>query len=390
MEDFNFDTVQERKNTNSIKYDFAVARGKREGLLPLWVADMDFQTPPEVREALVKCAEHGIFGYSEPQAGYYEAVCAWFSKYFGYDTKPEWIVKTPGVVFAIAVAVRAFAEKGDAVMIQRPVYYPFSAVILENKCKLVNNPLVYQDGKYGIDFEDFERKMVENRVKLFILCNPHNPVGRVWTREELERIGDICLKHGCLVLSDEIHCDFVYAPRKHTVFATIKPEFGENSIICTAPSKTFNLAGLQVSNVFIQNAKLRKRFETESIKTGYSQLNTMGIAACEAAYRHGSGWLHRLKEYLSENIKLVGEFAERNGIKLIPTEGTYLVWLDFSPLGFSDDELDHLIENKAGLWLDDGRMFGKEGSGFQRINVACPRSILADALSRLEKAITGK
>lgn len=383
--DYNFDIIHERKNTNSLKYDFWEKYGKREDLLPLWVADMDFKTPFEVEDALVKCAKHGIFGYSEVKDSYWEAVRDWFSEGFDYTIKQEWLVKTPGVVFALAMAVRAFTEKGDGVLIQRPVYYPFTGVITDNDRKLINNALVYENGGYSIDFNDFEKKIAENKVKLFILCSPHNPVGRVWNRDELERIGDICLKYNCLIVSDEIHCDFVYAPNKHHVFAAVKPEFEENSIICTAPSKTFNLAGLQVSNIFIANAKLREKFIKECAKTGYSQLNTMGLAACENAYRYGKEWLRQLKEYLSGNIKLVSEFCQRTGIRQVPLEGTYLTWLDFSPFGLSDKEIDGLVVDKAGLWLDSGLMFGKEGSGFQRINIACPRSVLERALIQLEK-----
>jgi len=386
---YDFDIIHDRKNTNSLKHDGHRRCGRPEGLLPLWVADMDFKVPVEVEEALVKSARHGIFGYSEAYSdSYWDALRNWYYDGFGYDPRREWLVKAPGIVFAVAVAVRAYTGEGDAVMIQRPVYHPFSEVVNTNNRKLVNNALKYEDGRYVIDFEDFERKIADNGVKLFILCSPHNPVGRVWTREELEKMGDICLKYNCLVVSDEIHSDFVFAPHRHIVFSMIKPVFAENSIICTAPSKTFNLPGLQISNIFIANAALRLRFTKEYTRSGYSQLNAMGLAACEAAYRYGREWLTQLLEYLSGNMKLVYEFGERTGIKPMPLEGTYLAWLDFSKLKLSHKELDELIINKAGLWLSSGTTFGKdEGDGFQRINIACPRPVLSKALGQLESAI---
>lgn len=384
---YDFDTVYDRKNTNSLKYDFAKERGKSEKLLPMWVADMDFKTPPEVEEALVKCARHGIFGYSEVKHGYFNAVRDWFSDGFGYYPEAQWLVKTPGVVFALATAVKAYTNEGDGVLIQKPVYYPFSGVIRDNNRKIINNPLVYKNGAYQIDFDDFEKKITDNNVKLFILCSPHNPIGRVWTKAELIKMGEICHKHNCVIASDEIHCDFVYEPYKHYVFTTLKQEFEQNSIILTAPSKTFNLAGLQVSNVFIANAELRKKFLYEFDKTGYSQLNTMGLAACEAAYRYGKDWLEQLKEYITGNIAIVREFVKRNPhIRLIEPQGTYLIWLDFSEVG-TDTEIAELIEEKAGLWLDSGLMFGKEGAGFQRVNIACPRKILKYAIENLERVL---
>ena len=386
---YDFDTIHDRRDTNAIKYDFQ-RYGKREGLLPLWVADMDFKAPPEVEEALVRCARHGIFGYSDVGESYFEAVRGWFADGFGYQPERGWLVKAPGIVFALALAVRAYTEKGDAVMIQRPVYHPFSSVVLNNDRMLINNALVYENGAYHIDFADFEKKIAENGVKLFILCSPHNPAGRVWAREELEEMGDICLKYNCLVLSDEIHADFVFAPHKHIVFSTLKPEFAENSVIATAPSKTFNLPGLQASNIFIKNPDVRKKFVDEYNRSGYSQLNTMGLVACECAYREGREWLRQLLDYLAENMKLVYAFGGRTGIRPVALEGTYLSWLDFSPLGLSHKELDDLIANKAGLWLSSGTTFGPEGAGFQRVNIACPKSVLERALSQLEDAVSQK
>lgn len=386
---FDFDEIIDRRGTNSIKYDFCAERGKPEDVIPLWVADMDFRTPPAVTEALVKAAQHGIFGYSESKQEYFDAVHNWFKSRFGWETDQSWLVKVPGVVYAVATAIRALTEKGDAVLIQQPVYHPFASTVLVNGRKLVNNPLVYEKGEYHIDFDDFEEKIIKNDVKLFLLCSPHNPVGRVWTREELVRMGDICLKHNVIVISDEIHADFVYKGYLHFIFASLKPEFLNNTVICTAPSKTFNLAGLQVSNIFIANDEIRKKFREELMRSGYSQPNTMGLVACQAAYEHGAQWLDELIEYLEGNISYIRKFlAERlPQIKLVEPQGTYLLWLDFNQLNLSEKELNDLIVNKAKLWLNEGTTFGSEGKGFQRLNIACPRATLERAFLQLEKAI---
>ena len=386
---YNFDELINRKNTNSIKYDFTAQRGKPEGILPLWVADMDFRTPPCVVEALTDKSRHGIFGYSETGPDYVNILQNWFWHNFEWLIEPDWLVKTPSVVYAICTAIRALTTKGDAVLVQQPVYYPFSESILLNDRKLVVNELLYQDGSYTIDFEDFENTIRENNVKLFLLCSPHNPVGRVWTKEELMRMGDICLKLGVTVVSDEIHADFVYPGYQHFVFAGLKSAFNDITITCTAPTKTFNLAGLQISNIFIANRHIRHEFQKEISKSGYSQLNVMGIAACEAAYSKGYEWLAELKNYLMENLNFIRSFLKSRlpMIRLVEPEGTYLVWLDCRGLGLNDRQLDDLIVNKAGLWLDAGTMFGIGGSGFQRINIACPRSILEKALHLLEKAL---
>lgn len=385
---YSFDTIINRKNTNSLKYDFAVERNMPEDILPLWVADMDFKTPPEVINALVETSNYGIFGYSDTKSDYFEILKNWFKK-FDWNIEQSWLIKTPGVVYAIATSVKAFTDAGDSVLIQRPVYYPFSSVINANKRKLINNSLVYKDGEYTIDFEDFETKIIKNNVKLFILCNPHNPVGRVWTKQELTTLGDICLKHNVIIVSDEIHQDFIYSPNKHIVLSNIKPEYKNITVTCTAPSKTFNLAGLQASNIFIPNPKLYKKFENEMLKTGYSQLNTLGISACMAAYKYGEDWLNELLHYLTNNLDYIKNFLAQNlpQIRFVQPQGTYLIWLDFKSLNLSQQQLDDLIINKAKLWLDSGDMFGEEGIGFQRINIACPRSILEKAFIQLKNAL---
>ena len=385
-----FNKVVERRGTKSLKYDFAVERGRPKDVLPLWVADMDFKISSYIEDALLEQVRHAIYGYTETDESYFEAVREWFGKHHNWDVKKEWFIHTPGVVFAIALAVRAFTEKGDSVLIQQPVYYPFSEVITDNGRKLVSNDLVYDsnNGSYSIDFEDFERKIAESRVKLFLLCSPHNPVGRVWDADELIKIGNICKKYGVIVFSDEIHADFAWE-KKHHVFTTVDDTFADFSIIATAPSKTFNIAGLQVSNIFIPDSEIKKRFEKEYDASGYSQLNSAGIIAAEAAYKDGEEWYLAMREYVKANIDFADTFIRERipGVKMIKTEGTYLVWLDFGELGLEVRELDDLIINKAGLWLDSGRIFGKTGRGFQRINVACPRKTLEEALIRIENAV---
>lgn len=384
-----FDTVVDRRNTYSLKYDFAKRRNMPEDLLPLWVADMDFKTSSYIQEAILKQTEHGIFGYSEVQEEYFEAVRRWMKRHYDWQVDSKWLIKTPGIVYALAMAVQAFTEEGDGVLIQQPVYYPFSEVIIDNGRKLVSNTLVQDEsGRYGIDFEDFEGKIVTEKIKLFFLCNPHNPVGRVWSEEELKRLGDICYKHHVVVVSDEIHADFVFHG-KHHVFAKLKKEYEEISVVATSPSKTFNIAGLQVSNIFIPNPELKRKFRKQIDASGYSQLNVMGLVATKAAYEHGDEWYEAMHKYVSENIAYTKQFIEEKlpDITLVETEGTYLMWLDFRKLGLSESELEDLIVKKAKLWLDSGRIFGTAGKGFQRINVACPRKTLTEALTRLELAV---
>lgn len=384
-----FDTVVDRRNTYSLKYDFAKRRNMPEDLLPLWVADMDFKTSSYIQEAILKQTEHGIFGYSEVQEEYFEGVRKWMKRHHDWKVDSKWLIKTPGIVYALAMAVQAFTEEGDGVLIQQPVYYPFSEVIIDNGRKPVSNTLVQDEfGRYGIDFEDFERKIVTEKIKLFFLCNPHNPVGRVWSEEELKRLGDICYKCHVVVVSDEIHADFVFRG-KHHVFANLKEEYQEISVVATSPSKTFNVAGLQVSNIFIPNPELKRKFRKQIDASGYSQLNVMGLVATKAAYEHGDEWYDAMHKYVSENITYTKQFIEEKmpDIKVVETEGTYLMWLDFRKLGLSESELEDLIVKKAKLWLDSGRIFGTAGKGFQRINVACPRKTLTEALTRLELAV---
>ena len=388
---YDFDKVIDRHGTNCLKFDFAKERGKNGDELSLWVADMDFQVAKPITDALQAQVNHGIYGYSEVKSDYFDIVKNWFKDNFDWEIKKGSLVKTPGVVYAIAMAVKAFTKEGEAVIIQQPVYYPFSEMIIANNRKLVNSPLVLKDGRYEIDFEDFEKKIVENNVKLFILCSPHNPVGRVWSVEELKRIGDICIKHDVVIFSDEIHADFVYEPNKHHVFASLGESYAANSVIATAPSKSFNIAGLQVSNIFIENKKLRDAFRNEIVKSGYSQLNTMGLVAARAAYESGKEWLDEVRAYIKDNLIFFRDYLKENigELSLIEPEGTYLVWVDFRKLGLSEKQREDLIVNKAKLWIDSGAMFGVDGEGFERFNIACPRSYLKQALDSLAKAIKG-
>lgn len=383
---YNFDKEINRYNSNSLKYDCARERGVPKDALPMWVADMDFETAPEILNAMHESVNFGIFGYSVPKKEYYETVIRWFSDYFGWNPKAEWIVKTPGVVFAISVALRALTQKGDAVLIQQPVYYPFRAVIEDNERVCVNNPLVCREGHYEMDFEDMERKIIENDVKLFILCSPHNPVGRVWSREELIRVIDICKRHNVFIISDEIHCDFTYPGHVHTVLALLAEDYLDKMIICTSPSKSFNLAGLQLSHIFIPDRAVRGKFKKELSAVAYDESGTLALVAAKAAYESGGEWLAELKQYLFDNLKFLRGFLSEYmpKVKLIEPEGTYLVWLDFSACVESPEELKDKMLNEAKLWLDDGTMFGEEGACFERINIACPRATLIRALEQMK------
>lgn len=385
-----FDAVVNRKDTDCLKFDFAVKRGRPADVLPLWVADMDFKTSDRILEEIHRRIDHGIFGYTETGDAYFEAVSGWLKKHHNLEIKQDWIIKTPGIVFALAMAVKAYTKEGDAVLIQQPVYYPFSEVIADNGRVVVSSDLVLNSvGKYEIDFDDLEQKIKENQIKLFLLCSPHNPVGRVWTEEELKRIADICVRHEVIVISDEIHADFVYDGYKHTPLLNVDARIADYCVTCTSPAKTFNLAGLQISNIIIPNEGVRKQFKKQVDAAGYSQANTIGIVACEAAYRYGEEWYDALRQYLQENLDFVREYLKNNlpQIKLIEPEGTYLIWLDFSALGLSATALEDLVVNKAKLWLDSGAIFGKVGIGFQRINIATNRSVLKEALDRIREAI---
>ena len=384
----NFDEIIDRRNTSCLKYDFAAERGYPADILPFWVADMDFRTPTPVIDALKARATHGIFGYTQVKDDYFTVLQNWFRTRHDWTVERSDLIITPGVVFAIANAIRAFTKKGESILIQQPVYYPFANMIRQNERVLVDSPLRLIEGHYEIDFEDFEQKVIEHSVKLFILCSPHNPVGRVWTRAELEQLAAICLRHNVIVVADEIHEEFVRPGFHHIPFASLSEEAAAITVTCTSPSKTFNLAGLQISNIFIRNAQLRRCFKEELSRTGYDEPNTLGLTGAKAAYEHGAEWLTQLLAYIEENYARTKSFlaAHLPKVKIIEPEGTYLLWLDFSAYGLTDEALNEKIIRDAHLWLDDGPIFGAGGSGFQRINIACPWATLEQGLKNLAEA----
>ena len=388
MSRYDFDKVTDRHGTSSLKYDFGIERRRRDDLLPLWVADMDFRLPEEILDDIRDRVDHGIFGYTDPKEDYQKAVANWYVKRHGFEIGKDWNTVVPGIVYAIAVAVRAFTKPGESVIIQEPVYYPFRETIELNKRKVVNNQLVYRDGHYEIDFEDFEKKIEEENVKLFLLCSPHNPAGRVWTKEELLKLGDICVKHNVTIFADEIHSDFVFKGYKHTSFITLGEKYTENLILGTSPSKTFNIAGLQIANIIIPDEAVRAKFKIENAAAGYSQCNVIGLTATKACYEKGGQWVDELLTYLEGNLDYIRSFIKEKlpKIKLIEPEGTYLIWLDFADVFDNYRELRKFIEDEAKLWLDGGVIFGRETALFERINIASPRSIIEQAMEQLYAA----
>ena len=388
---FDFDKVIDRKNTGCVKHDLVKANGYPEDVLPMWVADMDFQAPPCVLEALRRSVEHGIFGYSFPTEDYQQAVCNWFRKRFAWKVEADWIVPVSGVVFAVSTAVRVMSQPGDGVLVQTPVYYPFFDAIRQNGRKLVTSELRYENGRYSVDFEDLERKIREENVKLLILCSPHNPICRVWSREELQALGAICKRYGVKVIADEIHCDFVLPGYRHTPFVQACPELTEDTIICTAPSKTFNLAGLHTSNILIPGQALRDAYRAELNRIHCGSPNCLGLVACQAAYEGGEEWLEACKAYMLENLNYVRAFLAQKlpQIRLVESEGTYFAWLDCTQLGLTKEELDTLMIQKAKLWLDTGSIFGESAALFQRVVLACPKAVVVEAMDNLKAAVDG-
>ncbi|MDR1730874.1 MAG: pyridoxal phosphate-dependent aminotransferase [Synergistaceae bacterium] len=387
---YDFDRVIERRNTNSSKWDSVP--GADIGVnypvgevLPLWVADMDFRAAPEIVEALSDVVKRGIFGYPIVPESCYDAIVAWMEKRHGWHIERDWILMAPGAVPAAHMAVQAYCQPGDRVLLQRPVYYPFFRTIFNNGGQIANSPLKIAGDSYEIDFGDFERQAANPRTTFFILCNPHNPVGRVWRREELERMGEICAAHDVLVLADELHCDIVMPGYKHTPFAGISPALRDNSVTVLAPSKTFNLAGLVGTVVVIPNRRLRRRFENILIQNSISRPNMFAIVAMEAAYRHGEKWFDEVLKYIHGNYEFMVSYLKENlpAVKPFRLEGTYLAWLDFRALETNPDKLQKRMLTEAKVWLDEGKIFGPEGNGFERIVLACPRSILQDALDRV-------
>ena len=384
---YDFDSVIDRRDTVCEKYSFLKKHGLDEDVLPMWVADMDFETVLEIKERLRQITEHGIYGYTGRTDAYNAAVISWFSRRFQWKIEERWIISTPGVVFALATAVRTYTEPGDGILIQQPVYYPFERVISRNGRVPVISRLIGGTEQYEMDFIDMERKIREQNVKMMILCSPHNPVGRVWKKEELEQLGTLCETYGVTVVVDEIHCDFVRKGYKHVPFGTLEP-FGKKAVICTAPSKTFNLAGLQASNIIIADPVLRRKFVTELNAQGMFGAGLYGLAACQTAYETGEEWLEQLLDYLEGNYQYIKTYLQEKlpKVRLTELQGTYLIWMDFRAYGYTDQELNRIMQKEAKLWLDDGPMFGQGGSGFMRLNLAAPKSLVEDAMERLYHA----
>lgn len=386
---YDFDRVIDRRNTGGAKWDALKEVFGTADVIPMWVADMDFAIAKPITEALRKRTEHEVYGYTQPMPSVSEAVVERLQRKYGWKVEPEWLVFTPGVVPAIFAAVKAFTKPGDSVVIQGPVYHPFWSAVTANGCCVADNELKLKKGRYEIDFEDLEAKFAcEKPPVMMILCHPHNPVGRVWTEKELRRMGEIVNKNNALMVSDEIHCELMFKGYRHVPYASLSAEFAQNSITCLAPSKTFNLAGLSASVIIVPDKTLRDCLCTA--KMGFVPgVNAFGLAALEAAYRFGDEWLGQLLEYLQGNLDYLVKFFEEKlpEVKVIKPEGTYLVWLDFRKLGLTQKKLNELLVGKAKVGLEDGIIFGPEGKGFQRMNIACPRAVLREALERIDGAI---
>lgn len=390
MKKYNFDEIIDRKHTNCVKYDGYQSIYGADGLIPLWVADMDFRTPDFVLKAIEKRLQHPVLGYFLHSEGFYQSIIDWMWRHHQWEVEKEWIDFSPGIVPGLAFIVQAFTQPGDKVLMQTPVYHPFYYVVENQGRIIVRNPLVCQDDHYEMDFDDLEKKLKDG-IKMMLLCNPHNPVGRCWSQDELQRVGELCLKYHCILVSDEIHSDLIMPGYKHTPTAKISPEIAQNTITCMAPSKTFNIAGLATSEIIVSNEELRKQLEYV-IHEGVHIFvgNIFGEVALEACYTSGDEWLNQLLHYLQQNVLFVQKFIADNMpmLKTFRHEATYLPWIDFSALGYKHKELSRLLIEKAGVALNDGLIFGEEGSCHFRLNVACPKSILEKAMVQISSALT--
>lgn len=385
---YNFDEIIDRHGTDCLKYDFGMKRKGRDDLLPMWVADMDFRLPDEILAELRRRVDHGIFGYTDPLDDYFEALNCWYSSRYGFTVDPEWVTLGAGLVYAIHLSVRAFTAPGDGVMVMQPVYYPFSEAIRNNGRKLVNCQLRYENGRYSIDFETLERKMREENVKALVFCSPHNPVGRVWTEEELTKVAELCLANDVTLMVDEIHSDFIFPGHRFFSCMNLEEKYRKILAFYSSPGKTFNIAGLQSANIIIPDETLRAKYRKANREAGYSQANVMGQAALIACYRLGAEWVDELTAYIYENVQYAKAFISENlpKAKVVDPDGTYLLWVDFSGYGITQDELEDRILNRAKLWLDAGAIFGAETALFERFNLATPRSVVEEAMSRLKSA----
>lgn len=383
---YNFDEIIPRRGTNSYKWDSSADAD----VLPMWVADMDFRTAPAIVDALSRRVEHGIFGYTKVPDAYYDAVVRWFGSRHHWQIDPRWMIYTSGVVPALSAIIKALTEPGDKVIVQTPAYNCFFSSIRNDGCELSANNLVYRGGRYTIDFDDLEAKAADQRAKLLLLCNPHNPVGRVWTQEELLRIGEICLRHGVMVVADEIHCELTYEGHDYTPFASLSDEFLQHSVTCISLSKAFNLAGLQIANIVAADDAVRRRIDRAININEVCDVNPFGVIATIAAYGEGGAWLDALRKYLWENYEYLRRFfAERlPQYPVLPLEGTYLVWIDCRASGLDSDAVTERLQEQQRLMVNPGTMYGPGGEGFIRLNIACPRTQLADGLERMARVLS--
>lgn len=384
---YDFDKVIDRRHTASLKWDAVEKRFGSSDILPLWVADMDFPSPPEVVAALTERAKHGMYGYTIRPQSFYDAILGWLKRRHQWDVRQEWLAFAPGVVTALSVLVSILTEPGERVLIQPPVYYPFFDVVRQNGRELVEQPLVLRDGRYVMDWDDLERKLASG-VKLMLLCSPHNPGGRVWSREELQTLGELCRKYQVKVVSDEIHADLVYPGHRHIPLASLSPELAQNTVTCLSPSKTFNLAGIKTAVVVIPHPQLRRKYQERMHLLSLHEENCFAVTALQAAYTQGEGWLEELLAYLQGNLAFLQEFADRHlpGMRVMQPEGTYLVWLDCRSLGMDPQRLKEWMYEEAKVALNEGSMFGQNGRGFLRLNIACPRTLLREGLERMRRA----
>jgi cysteine-S-conjugate beta-lyase len=386
---YDFDRIIERRGTSSLKWDSSRRLTGLDGLLPLWVADMDFEAPPEIRQAMSRRLEHGVYGYTVEPETYFQAAAEWIRRRHGWETSREWTLSSPGVIPSLSAAILALTDPGDGIIIQPPVYHLFAMRISANGRRVVENPLVLSGTRWEIDLEGLER-CIDARTRMLVLCSPHNPVGRVWTPQELEGLVEVCSRHRIIIVSDEIHFDLVMPGFRHVPIASLSPQASSITVTLVAATKTFNLAGLGGSLAIVENRELRQRLDATQHALFGGLINVFAAAASEAAWREGERWLEELLAYLSANYRFAVSFlAERlPAVRMLPLEGTYLPLVDMRSLGWTDDALIERLRRKGGVWLDEGRKFGLGGQGFQRLNLACPRSILSDALELVARALS--
>ncbi|GGF32771.1 aminotransferase [Halobacillus andaensis] len=387
-----FTTVIPRKGTRSVKWDYAEELYQDKDILPMWVADMDFQAPQAVIDSLKERVDHGVFGYTMPDEEIKHSITNWIEKRHQWKIQKDWVTYSPGVIPSLHMIVQSLTNTHDGILIQTPVYPPFFSVIKDHERKVVTNSLLYNEGTYSIDFEDFEHQIVEGDVKMFILCNPHNPIGRVWTKDELSKMGEICLKHNVLIVSDEIHADLILDNHKHIPMASMNNELSNQTLTCFSPTKTFNLAGLQASYIVTPCEDKRKKVKKQFDQQGMFMLNTLGLTAMESAYLNGEEWLEELVETIQTNRDFAIEQFQRisDQIQIVPLEGTYLLWMDCRLMNLSQAELKSFMQKQAKVGLNDGVSFGEEGEGFMRMNLAAPREIVEEGVNRIITAVHQK